>query len=146
MQPWAGRRATRCPPFKKSKADWETKLVCLESYFRGFETPFLKNIFFCFNGPNSVIAYCHCCDLKLTRLINPAEYKMKNWCLACKSHWTTLLWGEIRYLESSNHAHIYIYIFLRKGNVLHRGSCIHLILPSELNNYREHMQNAKIRG
>lgn len=63
-------------------------------------------ILHCFNGPNSVITQCHCCDLKLTGVINPSEYKIKKWCLAHKSYWTALLQGEMRHPESSNHANI----------------------------------------
>lgn len=64
-----------------------------------------SKIRYCFSGPNGVVT-CHCCDLKPSGVINPAEYKTKNWWIVHKSHHTVLLQGEMRHPESSNHANV----------------------------------------
>lgn len=63
----------------------------------------LPQILYCFSGPNGIITH-HCCDLKFSGVINPAEYKTKNWWIVLKSHCTVLLQGEMRHPENSNHA------------------------------------------
>lgn len=87
------------------KSEWETEFACLKSFFYGFKTFFLKNILLFNTG--SVITY-HCCDLKLSRVVSPCEYKTKKVDISQKriSHQTVLLQGEMRHPETTNHANV----------------------------------------